>query len=93
MRTADGNGLRKSSKAFSPACHPKAPILDLSWFSIDALDECGEGPAKSLLVYFKDLICQAKNGPSHFKICISSRHYPILTLDTIPSIKVARLND
>ncbi|CAN9183856.1 unnamed protein product [Alternaria alternata] len=59
---------------------------------IDALDECGEGPAKSLLAYFKDLTYLAESKHAHFKVCLSSRHYPILALDTIPSVQVEKMN-
>ncbi|KAI4940877.1 hypothetical protein J4E91_011134 [Alternaria rosae] len=59
---------------------------------IDALDECGEGPAKSLLAYFKDLTYQTESEQSHFRGCLSSRHYPILALDTIPSVQVEKMN-
>jgi ankyrin repeat protein len=59
---------------------------------IDALDECGEGPAKSLLQYFKDLMYQAEGGHASFKVCLSSRHYPILALDSIPSVQVEERN-
>ena len=59
---------------------------------IDALDECGEDPAKSLLAYFKDLTYQAESEQSHFRACLSSRHYPILALDTIPSVQVEKMN-
>jgi ankyrin repeat protein len=59
---------------------------------IDALDECGEGSAKSLLEDFKDLTCRAKSEHAHFKVCLSSRHYPILDLDIIPSVRVEQMN-
>lgn len=59
---------------------------------IDALDECGEHSAKNLLAYFKDLTLQAVDTPARFKICISSRHYPILALDAIPSVQVEEMN-
>jgi ankyrin repeat protein len=59
---------------------------------IDALDECGEESAKSLLAYFKDLTYQAESHNAHFKVCLSSRHYPILALDTIPSVQVEKRN-
>jgi hypothetical protein len=60
---------------------------------VDALDECGEGPAKSLLAYFKDLAKQVERKEAPVKICLSSRHYPILGLDTIPAIFVEERND
>ncbi|EMD96732.1 hypothetical protein COCC4DRAFT_62230 [Bipolaris maydis ATCC 48331] len=59
---------------------------------IDALDECGEDPAKSLLAYFKDVTYRTKSKNAQFKVCISSRHYPILALDTIPSVQVEKMN-
>ncbi|KAF5846987.1 hypothetical protein GGP41_003240 [Bipolaris sorokiniana] len=59
---------------------------------IDALDECGEDSAKSLLVYFRDLTYQAKSKHARFRVCLSSRHYPILALDTISSVKVEKMN-
>ncbi|KAH8717013.1 ankyrin repeat protein, partial [Phaeosphaeriaceae sp. PMI808] len=59
---------------------------------VDALDECGEEPAKILLELFKEIAKQAVQG-SQVKICFSSRHYPILGLDTIPTIRVEDHND
>ncbi|OAL43444.1 ankyrin [Pyrenochaeta sp. DS3sAY3a] len=59
---------------------------------IDALDECGEHSAKKLLAYFQDVAHQAAGTPARFKICISSRHYPILALDAIPSVAVEKMN-
>ncbi|KAF1846370.1 ankyrin [Cucurbitaria berberidis CBS 394.84] len=55
---------------------------------IDAIDECGEVAAKSLLAYFKEVAKQAKAEGARFKVCLSSRHYPILGLETIPAINV-----
>ncbi|USP74943.1 hypothetical protein yc1106_02217 [Curvularia clavata] len=60
---------------------------------IDALDECGEDPAKRLLAYFKGLTHQGKSKHAQFKVCLSSRHYPILALDTIPSVQVEKMNN
>ena len=60
---------------------------------VDALDECGEDIAKGLLVYFKDLIKDTKSKGSRVKICISSRHYPILGHNTIPTVSVEERND
>ncbi|KAH8696893.1 hypothetical protein GQ44DRAFT_119407 [Phaeosphaeriaceae sp. PMI808] len=59
---------------------------------IDALDECGEGGAKSLLTYFKDLMEDVESKGSQVKICVSSRHYPILGVNTIPTISVEERN-
>lgn len=59
---------------------------------IDALDECGEETAKSLLRYFRDLMEDVEREESQVKICISSRHYPILGVDTTPTISVEQRN-
>jgi ankyrin repeat protein len=59
---------------------------------IDALDECGEGHAKSLLEYCKELTQQAEHGRARFKICLSSRHYPILALNILSSVQVEEQN-
>lgn len=59
---------------------------------IDALDECGEHSAKNLLGYFQELTHRSAGTPARFKRCISSRHYPILALDAIPSVEVEKMN-
>ncbi|EUC41984.1 hypothetical protein COCMIDRAFT_29341 [Bipolaris oryzae ATCC 44560] len=83
------NELKEAlSNILSEATHHRHVVV-----FIDALDECGEDPAKSLLAYFRDLIHQAKSKHARFRICLSSRHYPILALDTIPSIQVEKMND
>ncbi|CAG9993969.1 unnamed protein product [Clonostachys byssicola] len=67
----------------------KQPIV----LFVDALDECGKHHAKSLLSYFRDLMEDVKREGAQVKICFSSRHYPILGLDKIPSISVEERND
>ncbi|KAH7016248.1 ankyrin repeat-containing protein, partial [Microdochium trichocladiopsis] len=48
---------------------------------IDALDECGEQPARELIGQLKDLLSSLPSTDSRFGICFSCRHYPILELD------------
>jgi ankyrin repeat protein len=60
---------------------------------VDALDECGKDFAKGLLTYFKDLMKDIEREEAQVKICFSSRHYPILGLNTIPTIFVENQND
>lgn len=60
---------------------------------VDALDECGEHDAKALLNYFLDLMRQAEQEKGHLRICFSSRHYPILWPNTIPTISVEDHNN
>jgi ankyrin repeat protein len=59
---------------------------------IDALDECGEGPARYLLEYFSNLNRRVESAGAHVKICLSSRHYPVLGLDMFPAISVEEEN-
>ena len=59
---------------------------------IDALDECGEEAARSLLTYFKGLMEDVEREGSQVKICVSSRHYPIIGVDDIPTIAVEKRN-
>jgi ankyrin repeat protein len=59
---------------------------------IDALDECGEDYAKFLLVYFRGLMEEVEHEEGQVKICFSSRHYPILGHNTIPTISVETRN-
>ncbi|KAE8131262.1 hypothetical protein BDV38DRAFT_288861 [Aspergillus pseudotamarii] len=59
---------------------------------IDALDECGKDHARALLTYFKDLMEAVKRNGGQVKICLSSRHYPILGHYMIPSIYMEQQN-
>ncbi|KAF5672317.1 ankyrin protein 3 [Fusarium heterosporum] len=60
---------------------------------IDALDECGEEHAKSLMGSLKRLIANAEREGSLVKICFSSRHFPILGHETMPKVYVEEKND
>lgn len=60
---------------------------------VDALDEYGEDVAKAMLSYLKALIEDIKDKGARVKICFSSRHYPILGLDTIPAVIVEERSD
>jgi ankyrin repeat protein len=59
---------------------------------VDALDECGEDSAKNLLAYFSEISRQVDAKGAHVKICLSSRHYPILGLENFPTISVEERN-
>lgn len=60
---------------------------------VDALDECGKESATKLLTYFRQLMVKINQQSGQVKICFSSRHYPILGLDTVPLIFVEERND
>ncbi|KAF3037360.1 hypothetical protein E8E12_006488 [Didymella heteroderae] len=59
---------------------------------IDALDECGEVPARDLLDYFSNLSRKAEEQAVDIRLCLSSRHYPVLGLDECPTISVEQKN-
>jgi hypothetical protein len=59
---------------------------------VDALDECGEHDAKKLLQYFRNIMSMVEEEQGLVKICFSSRHYPILDLETIPTLLVEEKN-
>ncbi|KAL7918361.1 ankyrin repeat protein [Trichoderma austrokoningii] len=60
---------------------------------VDAIDECGQDDAKRLFGYFKNLMDIAEHKEAQVKICFSSRHFPLLGLDTISTISVEERND
>ncbi|OCL10292.1 Het-eN, partial [Glonium stellatum] len=68
-------------QGFLEACLPKAlekcPILIM----VDALDECGEEKAVSLVERFERLLSQCSSAKNGLSICFSCRHYPIVSLD------------
>ncbi|KAG9661893.1 hypothetical protein KCU95_g6263, partial [Aureobasidium melanogenum] len=56
---------------------------------IDALDECGGDSARELLDFFKGVatVAEAQRG-SRPKICVSSRHYPLVRTDILYEVVV-----
>lgn len=60
---------------------------------VDALDEAGRDAARSLLAYFRDMMKYIEREEGLVKICVSSRHYPILGLDNLPTISVEERNE
>lgn len=55
---------------------------------VDALDECGDKDARYLLEYFKSVMDSAERCGSQVRICLSSRYYPILGQNNIPTVSV-----
>lgn len=47
---------------------------------IDALDECDENEAQRIIEFFEDLTESTASGNVRFLLCISSRHYPHITM-------------
>lgn len=59
---------------------------------VDALDECGETPARQLIEFFRRIEDAAQDEGASVKICFSSRSYPNLGLSEIPGISVEEYN-
>lgn len=59
---------------------------------VDALDECEASKARDLVYYFRMLTDMAYASGQTLKICLSSRHYPTITLDRCPEIVVEDTN-
>lgn len=60
---------------------------------IDALDECGKDAATALLTYFKILMEEIVERGGQVKLCLSSRHYPVLSVGSVPNVIVEERND
>ena len=48
---------------------------------IDALDECDEDEVRDMVSYFLDVVDEAASFGVHLRICLSSRHYPHITIN------------
>ena len=55
---------------------------------VDALDECDEGSIRDLVYYFRSVTDFAYAAGSDLNICLSSRHYPAITVQRCPEITV-----
>lgn len=55
--------------------HPK-PII----FLIDALDECGEKEVQNVVTFLELLSTDAVHAGIELRICLSSRHYPTISI-------------
>jgi hypothetical protein len=62
-------------------------------FFVDALDECEKTKARELVQYFRMLTDTAHASGQVLKICLSSRHYPTITIDRCPEIVVEGSNN
>jgi ankyrin repeat protein len=55
---------------------------------VDALDECDERSIRDLVHYFRSVTDFAYAAGSDLNICLSSRHYPAITVQRCPEITV-----
>ncbi|KAL8318557.1 hypothetical protein RB597_005710 [Gaeumannomyces tritici] len=68
--------LRDFLKSSLPKILERFPVI----LFIDALDECGEKPARELISQFESLLSSVPPNGSQFGVCFSCRQYPILQL-------------
>ncbi|KAK3331681.1 hypothetical protein B0T19DRAFT_397518 [Cercophora scortea] len=59
---------------------------------VDALDECAEADATSVVSFLRQLTRSALTSHSALDICLSTRHFPSVTLRDSPSIIVEHYN-
>lgn len=72
---------------YSAVAHPQ--MYQILLF-IDALDECDERQARNIVDFFQSLVSDSSG--SSLKICLSSRHYPHISIRNCPKINVEDQN-
>ena len=55
---------------------------------VDALDECNQDEAWSMMSFFEDLCSCAREARVQLKICFSSRYYPTLAMDQAIEVRL-----
>ncbi|CAD0098276.1 unnamed protein product [Aureobasidium mustum] len=76
--------LRNLTKDYLSSCRD----LELLIF-VDALDECGEDKARDLLDFFQGVVAASEaQSDSGLRICVSSRHYPLVRSDVLYQVIV-----
>jgi hypothetical protein len=60
---------------------------------IDALDECDEYTVRDLVYFFAEVATSALDNGRCLNICLSSRHYPTISLPNCPEIVVESRNE
>jgi ankyrin repeat protein len=60
---------------------------------IDALDECEETEVRDVVSFLEDLSIRAAQKSFPLKICLSSRHYPSITMKKVLEIEVEKAPD
>lgn len=59
---------------------------------IDAIDECEDDEVRDLVSYFSRLVKNACQLGAELNVCLSSRHYPQISIDGCPEITVEEHN-
>ncbi|KAK3318978.1 hypothetical protein B0H66DRAFT_582413 [Apodospora peruviana] len=68
------------SRVFATSEYRPAVLL------IDAMDECKDDEVRDLVRFFKNLSKKAFEAGADLKICLSSRHYPHISIDGCPEV-------
>lgn len=82
-------GELKNFLLFEYKKHQPTPVLLL----IDALDECTESEAREVISFLEDLSENAVRSQSALKICLSSRHYPRVSISKSLELILEKQND
>jgi AAA ATPase domain len=53
---------------------------------IDALDECDENEVRDLIDFFRTLTTKAYKNGARLNVCLSSRHYPQISIENCPEV-------
>lgn len=59
---------------------------------IDALDECNESDARNAVEFFRELTFSAFRLSTNLNVCLSSRHYPNISVPQCPEVMVEGRN-
>jgi hypothetical protein len=64
------------------------PGVRQTFFFVDGLDECDEKNVRDVVYYLRQLTDNAFKKGNELNVCISSRHYPTITIQQCPEIIV-----
>lgn len=59
---------------------------------VDAMDECDDRQVQDLVEFFRELTTVAWKQGASLNVCLSSRHYPQISIDRCPEIVVEHYN-
>ena len=60
---------------------------------VDALDECDENDARRVVEFFRNTASSAVSSGASLRICLSSRHYPNISLRKCLNIQMEQQNE
>ena len=84
--TVDLGNFFTSLFTAGPTGMPKTIIF------IDALDECNANDTRAQAYFWREIIERAQSAGIDLRVCVASRHFPIITLTHCPELVVENLN-